>query len=215
MRIGRPCEHAEPRLGGPLRLLALVAVLSLSPFAAAAGPPTGKLVVVLYPQNNDGSPGHALVDQGIRSTLATGVPGPIRVYSEYLDIAQPRAANDWHFQTQYLRRVCGPESRSGHRRAFLRPGFCAEVPRARSFPVFPSSSVPSISGKSRPATLPPDVVGVPMTVDMAATLDLALRLHPNTRRVFVVAGRSKIDAAGRRRRGERSAATKDRWSSFT
>ena len=42
--------------------------------------------------------------------------------------------------------------------------------------------------------LGPDVVGVPMTVDLAPTLDLALRLHPGTRRVFVVAGKSKTDA---------------------
>ena len=33
-----------------------------------------------------------------------------------------------------------------------------------------------------------------MTVDLAPTLDLALRLHPGTRRVFVVAGRSKTDS---------------------
>ena len=43
-------------------------------------------------------------------------------------------------------------------------------------------------------TLGPGVVGVPMTVDLAPTLDLALRLHPETRRVFVVAGKSKTDA---------------------
>jgi signal transduction histidine kinase len=51
-------------------------------------------------------------------------------------------------------------------------------------------------------TLGPDVIGVPMTVSMAPTLDLALHLHPGTRRVFVVAGKSKTDAywAGEARR---------------
>ena len=43
-------------------------------------------------------------------------------------------------------------------------------------------------------TLGPDVVGVPMTVELAPTLELALHLHPGTQRVFVVAGRSKTDA---------------------
>jgi len=42
--------------------------------------------------------------------------------------------------------------------------------------------------------LPADVVGVPMTVDLIPTLELALRLHPGTRRVFVIAGRSKTDS---------------------
>ena len=42
--------------------------------------------------------------------------------------------------------------------------------------------------------LPADVVGATMTVDLTPTLDLALRLHPGTRHVFVVAGRSKTDS---------------------
>ena len=42
--------------------------------------------------------------------------------------------------------------------------------------------------------LPPDVVGVPIQMELVGTLDLALKLHPNTRRVFVVAGASKFDA---------------------
>jgi PAS domain S-box-containing protein len=43
--------------------------------------------------------------------------------------------------------------------------------------------------------LPPDVIGVPTRVDFAATLQIARRLHPQTERVFVVAGASPFDAA--------------------
>ena len=39
-----------------------------------------------------------------------------------------------------------------------------------------------------------DVDWAPVAAYLAATLDLALRLHPNTRRVFVVAGKARFDA---------------------
>src|SRR5262249_22759605 len=42
--------------------------------------------------------------------------------------------------------------------------------------------------------LGPGVVGVPIHFNLTATLDLALRLHPNTRRVVVVAGATRMDA---------------------
>ncbi len=41
--------------------------------------------------------------------------------------------------------------------------------------------------------LPRDVIGVPIKMDLAATLDVALQLHPTTQRVFVITGKSKFD----------------------
>ena len=96
-------KHPGPRFRGPARLLALVIVLSVAPPAAAAGPATGKLVVVLYPENNNGSPGNVLVEQGLRTTFATGSAEPIEVFSEYLDVSHVRDARDLRLQTEYLR----------------------------------------------------------------------------------------------------------------
>src|SRR5947208_3023785 len=45
----------------------------------------------------------------------------------------------------------------------------------------------------RARQFPPDVVGVPVRFDLTGTLDLALRLHPKARRVYVVAGKSRFD----------------------
>src|SRR5262249_53908111 len=41
--------------------------------------------------------------------------------------------------------------------------------------------------------LPSDVIGVPIKFDLTATLDLALRLHPNTAHVYVIAGKAEFD----------------------
>lgn len=43
-------------------------------------------------------------------------------------------------------------------------------------------------------SLPPDVIGSPTYMDLTGTLDLALRNHPDTQRVFVVAGAAAFDA---------------------
>jgi len=65
--------------------------------------------------------------------------------------------------------------------------------RASLFPgvpiVFCAVDEPSVAGLE----LGPDVTGVWMFVDWSATLDVALRLQPDTRRVIVVQGTSDLD----------------------
>src|SRR5262249_44196570 len=67
--------------------------------------------------------------------------------------------------------------------------------RAEIFPGVPVLFCAVDEQEVKARKLPADVIGVPIRVDMAATLDLALRLHPDTRRVFVVAGSAPFDAA--------------------
>ncbi|MGH8616360.1 MAG: sensor histidine kinase [Burkholderiales bacterium] len=42
-------------------------------------------------------------------------------------------------------------------------------------------------------TLPPDVVGVPLRLEPDKTIELALRLHPQTRRIVVITGTAVLD----------------------
>ena len=51
------------------------------------------------------------------------------------------------------------------------------------------------SGELRARSLAPRTIGVPLQYDFGATLDLALKLRPATRRVAVVAGASESDRA--------------------
>jgi PAS domain S-box-containing protein len=56
----------------------------------------------------------------------------------------------------------------------------------------------------------PGVVGVSIRMDLAATLELALRLHANTRRVYVIAGPSRFDLEWANRARETFRAYDDR-----
>src|SRR5262245_22814117 len=195
MRIGTRGKHTGPRLRGPTWLLALVSVLSVAPFAGSADPATGKLVVVLYPENNNGSPGSVLADQGLRSIFATGSAEPIEIYSEYLDISRLRAAGDLSLQTDYLR-----QKYAGRKVDLVIAGLSSALDfalehRADIFPGAPIVLLAVDEGEVNARRLPPDVVGAPVKMDLAATLGLALQLHPNTQRVYVVAGKSKMDDA--------------------
>ena len=60
--------------------------------------------------------------------------------------------------------------------------------RDELFPGVPIVFVAVDQREVKARRLPPDVIGVPIRMDLAGTLDLALGLHPETRRVFVIAG---------------------------
>ncbi len=194
MRIRTRVESAWPQRRGLPQSLAVVCVLSFPFVAAADVPAAGKLVVVLYPQNDDGSPGHILADRGIRSTFASGPVGHVQVNAEYLDVSQRRGADDRQFQVEYLRRKY-----AGRKVDLVVAGLSSALDyalahRAEVFPGVPIVFCAVDRRELGARKLPPDVVGVPISMDLAATLELALRLHPQTLRVYVVAGQSGMDA---------------------
>jgi signal transduction histidine kinase len=195
MRSGRrAARFANTRLLLIETLLALQALLLPCPVAGAAGPDNPKLVVFLNPHNNDGSPGNALVDQSIRATLASNSSQRIEVYNEYLDVSHPLDARQQQLQIDYLR-----EKYAGRKVDLVVAGLSSGLDFALQhrevlFPGVPIVYCAVDQREVKARKLPSDVIGVPMTFDLTATLELALRLHPRTRSVVVIAGSEKMDA---------------------
>ncbi len=78
-------------------------LLLCGPRALAAPPTAARLVVVLYPTDNDGSPGNLEADHGIRSTFASGSAESVEVENEYLDVTRfPDAGYQGHL-AEFLR----------------------------------------------------------------------------------------------------------------
>ena len=175
------------RVGSLAALLLLVG----RPSEAADAP---RLVVVLYPSDNDGRPGNRAVDQGIRSTFASGPVGSVEVHNEYLDVARfPDAGYQEHL-AKFLR-----QKYAGQRVDLVIAGMSSALDfavkyRETAFPDVPIIFCAVDDRELKARSLPPDVVGAPIHMDMAGTLDVALKNHPKTLRVFVVAGASKFDA---------------------
>jgi signal transduction histidine kinase len=184
--------NPAPRLGGPVLVLAAVTALSCCPFAAA-GPDAPKLVVVVYPSDYDGAPGIILVNRAIRSTFASQWSGHIDIRNEYVNTARLHDAEFMQAQVSLLKRKY-----AGRKVDLVIAGLSAGLDfavkfREELFPGVPVVFVAVDEREMRARRLPPDVIGVPIRMDLTRTFDLALRLHPDTKRVYVIAGSSPYD----------------------
>jgi signal transduction histidine kinase len=162
--------------------------------AQATGSERSRLVVVLYPEAYNGSPGSVLADRGIRSTFAEYTRGHIEVHNEYLEVSRFPAASYQRDLAEYLRRKY-----AGRKVDLVLAGLSSALDfavenREMVFPGVPLVffAVDQLEAEARQLT--PDVIGAPIQMDLAKSLDVALRLHPLTRRVYVIAGKSKFDA---------------------
>ncbi len=174
--------------------IALSTFLFLGPSTPAAAPGDVRTVVVLYPENADGSPGSVLVTQSIRTTFASGSSEPVQIRNEYLDLSRFQDAGHRRFLAEFLR-----QKYAGQKIDLVIAGLAPSLDFALEYrhEIFPGVPVVFMAVDQQEVqrrTLPADVIGVPVKMDLATTLDVALRLHPKTRRVFVIVGSSRFDA---------------------
>jgi PAS domain S-box-containing protein len=149
--------------------------------------------VVVYPSEYDVAPGIVLVNRAIRSTFASDPPGQIDVRNEYVDTSRLRDSGYVQAQVSLLQRKY-----AGRKVDLVIAGLSAGLDFAVNFreELFPGVPIVFVAVDEREVKarrLPPDVIGVPIRMDLTRTFDLALQLHPDTRRVFVVAGSSPFD----------------------
>jgi hypothetical protein len=179
------------------------AVVTARPATSDAQP---KSVLVIY-SNGRLLPANFEVDRGIRAAISTSTVGPVALYDEFLD--QPRFEGDTYEQTvaTYLRDKYAARSID----VVIAAGQTALTfvmnHRASLFPRVPlvHAVVDDLFLRSNPA-LRAQAVGVPTTNLYMDTIDAALRLHPQARRLVVVTGASRPDRvleAGLRRNTER------------
>jgi PAS domain S-box-containing protein len=171
-------------------VLAVVLVLSWCPLVAAE---PNKRVVVIYPDEGDGAPGIILVNRAIHSTFENYSPGQIEIRNEYVDTARLRDTEFMRTQVALLQRKY-----AGRKVDLVIAGLSSGLDfalahRAELFPGVPIVYVAVDQREVKTRQLPADVIGVPIRMDLKGTLDVALRFHPDTRRVYVVAGSAPFD----------------------
>jgi PAS domain S-box-containing protein len=176
-------------------LPALASLIACQPLSAddsesrAAAP---RLVVVLYPGANDGSPGAILADEGIRQTFGQSAD-KVDVQSEFLDLSRFASPAQQQELAEFLERKY-----AGRKVDVVIAGLSSATKfalahRARIFPGAPLVFMAVDREEVDTLAPPPDVVGHPLQFELQASLDLALQLHPGTERVVVVVGRSEFD----------------------
>ena len=150
--------------------------------------------MVLTPDNTAGAPGSIQLNQSLRATFAAHSREHIQIRFEPLDITRFQDARGRDLLVDFLQKKY-----AGQVIDLIIAGLAPSLDfalqhRQKIFPGVPIVFVGLDEEEVRQRTLPPDVIGAPIKMDVTGTLDLALRLQPETRRVFVVVGSSSFDA---------------------
>ncbi len=155
--------------------------------ATAANPGEPKGVLLLFDERMD-FPGLVLLDRSLTAALNAGTAGRLEIYREFMDRARfpdPQHAAELHdhLRRKYAgRRIDVIVAAMGPSLDFLvngRPGLFHGVPV-----VFAGIDRREIDGRN----LGPHVTGVLVSREFKPTLEIALGLHPGTRRVVFIGG---------------------------
>jgi hypothetical protein len=172
------------------------AVLSFPALAAAAPGPDG--VLVLY-SNQRPTPAQVTIEDALRTVIADGYKRPVQIHSEYLD-------DEWASLETYGARNA-EFLHDKYERRNVRVVVVAAIPalefttrfRDRIAPGVPVVHLIVARDRVDPATLPSGFVGSFEDNDPTPTLELALRLHPQTNRLVFIRGASERDRLWDRR----------------
>jgi PAS domain S-box-containing protein len=163
---------------------------SVSPVIDETQPPVNVLLLFASPRL---TPAQIVIDEAFRSTLTSRLSAPVYFYTEYLDLTlfqgdEPRPELRTLLEHKYrgvkLDLIVALASRA------LR---FAVQNRAELFPGAPVVFASVDRTALGDLKLDDDVTGIWLNADWAGTLDAALRLQPDTRRVVLITGTGATD----------------------
>ena len=172
----------------------LLALLMVAPCATSvtAQVSVGHKRVLIVFANDSTTPTLITMDRAIRSTLKNGSPVPVETYSEYVGDTRAGADYEKEFVALMQRKYEGKKfdvifaATQSPLRILLRN-------RAELFPDTPIIFL-SLDERNVANLYPaPGVTGVWGEINFKQNLELALSLHPGTRRVVVISGVSDFD----------------------
>jgi signal transduction histidine kinase len=174
----------------PVCLLLIVALLASAAHAAEPAPRKG--VLLLYDENQDFS-GLANLDRSLKGSLGGGIPEGMDVYTEFMDISRFREPDYQNTLRDFYRRKYAGKRidlmigvMSPSLEFLLKHG--DEISPGTPI-VFCGIDKRELAGRNLPANM----TGVLVKREFKPTLETALRLHPNAREVFFIAGTSAFN----------------------
>jgi hypothetical protein len=172
-------------------LVLITAVPVLFPSVGSAAETPKK--VLIFSGVDPYLPGVVVLNQSLRSTLEKSSPGRIEFYSEALDHSRIPDEKYEQEMIKYLRRKYEGEKidliftlASAGLKFLLKH-------RDELFPDTPKIFIHTTDNEIDGLDLGQNVTGVQGRIELKPALDLALSLHPGTRRVVVVTGTSSQD----------------------
>jgi len=173
-----------------------IAIALCSPLSVGAGaaaePPPRESVLIIH-SNQRPTPAQVIIDDTLRAVVSRELQRPVNIFSEYLDTEWTAPQSFGVAQAEFLREKYGPRNiRVVVTNALPALRYQMEF-RDRMFPGVPVVYLGVAADRLDGMVLPPDVVGVLEDLDPTPTLQLALRLHPDTQRLVLVRGAGELD----------------------
>jgi len=181
----RPARTTSSVMGSMVWFIGLVVFLfpQAAPVRAAVAP---KRILALYWYNKD-FPSNPAFDRSFQAALKSGPAGSIEYYTEYLESDRFPGENQSKVLRDYLRQKYANRSID----VVVAVG---DVPlefllKYRDS-LFPRTPIVFVAIKPPATNEPsgPGLTGILLGVGYRKTLDLALRLHPGTKQVFIISG---------------------------
>jgi PAS domain S-box-containing protein len=173
-------------------LLGLLTLLLLTTQSATAASQDCRHVLLLYGDEKD-LPMNLVVDRQLRSRFREKLGDGVRLFSEYLDASR---FPDSRFQQHQLEFLHDRYSARGLDLIVVVDSSAldqVQTHREWFFPATPVVFCCVTEAEYKARRIGPGVTGIPAKLEYRPTLELALRLHPGTRGVVVIAGASKSD----------------------
>jgi PAS domain S-box-containing protein len=165
--------------------------LCAQPVTAAGSEPDKRVLILIETESN--LPASVAVVSAIREAMQSKISSGVVVYEESLDFDRFPEADQKALMTAFLRQKYAKTRidliiAGGYRALDFMLKRRGDLFKGASL-VFTAVGATVVAERH----LPPDVVGIAMQSDPAPTLELALRLQPNARKLVVVSGASYED----------------------
>ena len=174
-------------------IVLLLAVGSLLVFAGLSAAPAPTEGVLVIHSNQRATPAAIVIENTLGKVVPDALRRPVELYSEYLDVEWASTEAYALAQAEFLRQ----KYRLRNIRVVV-----ASAPAALQFTTrFRDSVLPGVpvvhvalpQDQLERLSLPADVVGRTVELDPKSTLELALRLHPDAKRLVIVVGAAERD----------------------
>src|SRR5262245_14015673 len=179
-------------LFGRAVMVAGIALLLLPAVSRTQQPASSKRVLVLYWYNKDYS-WNVNFDRSFQTAMHSGRGGPFEYYPEYLETNRFPGENQSLLLRDYLQQKYADRAidvvvaNSDTSLAFLRQY------RNDLFPNTPIVSITTRRPSSNEVNAGPGLTGLTTLSNHRKTVDLGLRLHPDTKEILVISGTLQHD----------------------
>jgi PAS domain S-box-containing protein len=173
-------------------VLCLTLLFTVATSAHSADAERAKRVLMLFSESKD-LPADIFIERATRAELEKHSRARLEFYAEHLDASRFPGESHYRLFREYLSEKYG-QHRPDLVMAFLGRDFAlaGELPE-KLFPDLPVIFVAVNEDDIPPELGTPRVTGIVQRADVRGTLELILRLQPDTRRIVVIGGTSPLD----------------------